>query len=111
MLIYSMAGAIIMMVSYGHKVDSVDDQYVALAEAVRLHAEARPGTELVDVFPICELCSSFLYLSHDINRSTVKYLPSWFPGAEFKKVAAIGQQLSVKMRSAPYEMIKKRLVR
>ncbi|TFK83325.1 cytochrome P450 [Polyporus arcularius HHB13444] len=86
-----MAGAIIMMVTYGHKVDSVDDKYVALAEAVREYSAQRPGTELVDVFPI------------------LKYLPSWFPGAGFQKYAAIGKELSIQMRSAPFKMVKDRL--
>ncbi len=57
-----MAGAIIMMVTYGHKVDSVDDKYVALAEAVREYSAQRPGTELVDVFPICTSGSSSIIM-------------------------------------------------
>ncbi|KAI0749883.1 cytochrome P450 [Daedaleopsis nitida] len=87
----SMAGAIIMMITYGHQVATVNDEYVALAEAVRQHAEERPGTELVDVIPI------------------LKYLPTWSPGADFQHVAAIGKDLSVRMRSTPYHMVKTRV--
>lgn len=43
-----------MMVTYGHQVTSEDDEYVALAEAVRDHGEKTPGANLVDIFPIRE---------------------------------------------------------
>ncbi|KAI0352115.1 cytochrome P450 [Trametes cingulata] len=86
-----MAGAIIMMVTYGHQVTSVNDQYVVIAEAVREHADARPGVELVDVLPI------------------LKYLPAWFPGASFQREAAIARDLSLQMRTAPFDMVKSRL--
>ncbi|KAH9886231.1 cytochrome P450 [Cubamyces lactineus] len=83
-----MTGAIIMMVTYGHQVQSMDDPFIVMNEAVREHAEARPGVALVDVFPI------------------LKYLPTWFPGASFHRAAAIGRELSMKMRVEPYNMIK-----
>lgn len=46
-----MAGATIMMLTYGHQVISANDEFVALAEAVREHAEKTPGSSLVDVIP------------------------------------------------------------
>ena len=49
-----MAGATIMAITYGHQVTSADDEFVALAEAVREHAEKTPGSNLVDVIPLCE---------------------------------------------------------
>ncbi|KAJ3019302.1 hypothetical protein NUW54_g122 [Trametes sanguinea] len=83
-----LAGGIIMVVTYGHEVKSVTDEYVAIAEAVREHAEARPGIELVDVLP------------------PLKYLPTWFPGASFHRVAKIARELSFRMRTEPFEMVK-----
>ncbi|KAI0654156.1 cytochrome P450 [Cubamyces menziesii] len=85
-----MTGAIIMMVAYGHQVKSVDDPFIAMNEAVREHAEEHPGVALVDVFPI------------------LKYLPTWFPGASFQRAAAIGRELSIRMRVEPYNMVKAR---
>ena len=41
----------------------------------------------------------------------VKYLPTWFPGAGFHNQAAVSMELSQKMRSAPYNMVKKLMVR
>ena len=49
-----MAGAIIMMVTYGHQVASSDDEFVAIAEAVREQNEQHPGNSLVDLFPVRE---------------------------------------------------------
>ncbi|OSD00652.1 cytochrome P450 [Trametes coccinea BRFM310] len=85
-----MAAAIIMMVTYGHQVESIHDTYVALAEAVREHAESRPGVEIVDMLPI------------------LKYLPAWFPGASFQREAAIARDLSFRMRTEPFKMVKER---
>ena len=49
-----MAGAIIMQITYGHRVVAEDDAYVALAEAVRENQTDAPGTHIVDVFPVRE---------------------------------------------------------
>ncbi|KXN91232.1 O-methylsterigmatocystin oxidoreductase [Leucoagaricus sp. SymC.cos] len=89
-----LAGAIIMMVVYGHQVAPEGDEFVRLAEEVRESAEKLPpGTGLVDTFPI------------------LKYLPSWFPGAGFKHFATERRKLSMAMREAPYKMVKEKLAR
>ncbi|KAI0365451.1 cytochrome P450 [Pilatotrama ljubarskyi] len=88
-----MTGAIIMMVSYGHQVVSAEDEYVALAERVREHGEARPpaGVALIDLLPL------------------LKYVPPWFPGAAFHEHAAKGRAFSHMMLSAPFGMVKERM--
>jgi len=40
----------------------------------------------------------------------LKYLPEWFPGITFPKVAREGRQLSASFRSMPHEMAKKRFI-
>ncbi|KAI0730583.1 cytochrome P450 [Earliella scabrosa] len=86
-----MAAATIMMVTYGHQVTSADDEFVALAEAVREHSEKTPASNLVDVIPL------------------LKFVPAWFPGAEFKRRANFARQLSMDMRSAPFKAVKKQM--
>ncbi|KAI0312135.1 cytochrome P450 [Amylostereum chailletii] len=86
-----MAAAIIMMVSYGHRVTSIDDKYVRIAEAVRENEDKTPGNAIVDVLPF------------------LKYVPTWFPGAGFKRHALFMRQLSINMREAPYQMVKDQL--
>ncbi|KAJ7123313.1 cytochrome P450 [Mycena crocata] len=84
-----MAGGIIMMVTYGHRVRSNNDPYIELAEEVRRHSEETPGAALVDALPI------------------LKYLPSWI--APFKRTALFRRGLSDQMREAPFAMVKKQL--
>jgi len=64
-------GATILMISYGYKVTSEKDPLVRIAEEAMLgFAKAsEPGAFLVDRFPF------------------LKYLPSWFPGAGFQRIA------------------------
>ncbi|KAK7025110.1 cytochrome P450 monooxygenase 67 [Favolaschia claudopus] len=84
-----MAGAIIMMVTYGHRVVADDDPFIQLAEQVRRHSEQTPGAALVDTLPI------------------LIYLPSFI--APFKRLALWRRQLSVKMRDAPFLVVKEHL--
>ncbi|KAI0689449.1 cytochrome P450 [Cerioporus squamosus] len=84
-------GAIIMMITYGHQVTSMDDKFIRMAELVREYAEKTPGNSAVDIFPI------------------LKYLPTWFPGAGFHKHARIGRELSAGMRRGPFEAVKKQM--
>ena len=41
---------------------------------------------------------------------SLRYLPSWFPGTGFKKVADEGYKASMAMYNDPYEMAKKKMV-
>ncbi|KAJ7759152.1 cytochrome P450 [Mycena metata] len=84
-----MAAAIIMMVTYGHRVVSDNDPFVQLAEEVRRHSEETPGAALVDTLPI------------------LKYLPSWI--APFKRTALFKRGLSDQMREAPFIAVKQQL--
>ncbi|KAF7376826.1 O-methylsterigmatocystin oxidoreductase [Mycena sanguinolenta] len=84
-----MAGAIIIMVTYGHRVCTDNDPFIQLAEDVRRTSEETPGAALVDTMPI------------------LKYLPSWI--APFKGRALSVRALSVKMREAPFFMAKEQL--
>lgn len=81
-----MAGAETMLIGYGIKVQEKDDPYVQLAEeALRCAAAcARAGAYLVDVFPI------------------MKYIPAWFPGADFKRQAERWRVFVIGMRDRPY---------
>lgn len=57
-----MAGATVMMITYGHQVISVDDEFIKLANDMRDAAATFPGSQIVDLIPICEVfCSSLRY--------------------------------------------------
>ncbi|EKM55887.1 uncharacterized protein PHACADRAFT_256818, partial [Phanerochaete carnosa HHB-10118-sp] len=66
-----MTGSTIISIVYGKEVQSADDQYIKLAEdTIKIFSTiGTPGSFLVDSIPV------------------LKYLPSWFPGAGFKRQA------------------------
>lgn len=107
-----MAGAIIMMVTYGHQIGDDGDEYIDLAEQLRDFADRRAfrgWNVMVNVFPIRKISCIDLVLL--LKSVTVKYVPAWLPGAQFKRDALFGKLLGIRMRNAPYTMVKERMVR
>jgi hypothetical protein len=80
--------------TYSISVRPYNDPYIAIAEeAIASLAELLiAGAFLVDIIPI------------------LKYVPAWFPGAKFKRKAAMMRTHSEKMRKAPFEATKKLMV-
>ncbi|KAJ6452467.1 cytochrome P450 [Mycena sanguinolenta] len=87
------ASDIIMAIAYGIEVLPSNDPYVKLAhEAVyTLSAAGVPGKYLVDSLPI------------------LKYVPAWFPGAQFKRDAQEWKKLAGSMADVPFEETKKQM--
>ena len=77
----------ILRIAYGIEVIDEEDRFVAAAEAgsVTFSKAFVPGAFLVETFPI------------------LKYLPDWFPGAGFKRRAAVWKRIAHNMRDAPFE--------
>ncbi|KAJ6562700.1 cytochrome P450 [Mycena vulgaris] len=89
-----MAGALIMNVTYGIDVRSCDDPYINLAEEVMHGASVAivPGSFLVDTIP------------------ALKYVPSWFPGAGFKRKASRWRKVTHELLEAPFAEAKRNIV-
>jgi hypothetical protein len=83
-----------MSVTYGLPVLESDDPYITLAEeALQGAVEAGiPGTFLVDLLPF------------------LKYVPSWFPGAGFKRKAAHYAALNVEVVNQPFNIVQTKMV-
>ncbi|KAJ7648232.1 cytochrome P450 [Mycena polygramma] len=88
-----MAGHVIMSVAYGIKVLPEDDPFVALArDAIHTVVIAMvPGRFLVDTIP------------------ALKYVPTWFPGAGFKRTAQEWRKLSQAMIDLPFAEAKRNI--
>ena len=83
-----------MKVAYGIDVQESNDPFIRVAEeAMKGVDEAGfPGTYWVDLFPI------------------LKYVPSWFPGAGFKKRAAHWREVNRAMIEKPFHYVKEQMV-
>ncbi|KAL5363085.1 cytochrome P450 [Aspergillus floccosus] len=87
-------GAVALQIAYGYTVEPHDsDPLVDLAErAVHDFGLAvSPGTWIVDVFPL------------------LRYLPTWFPGARFVRIADRFQKTATAFCDAPCAFVKQRL--
>ncbi|KAH9886935.1 cytochrome P450 [Cubamyces lactineus] len=80
----------IMEITYGHRIHSMDDEYVKLARnaTVETVLAGSPGSMLVDFFPV------------------LKNIPTWMPGAGFKRNAFKVRGLVRALMDAPYNMVK-----
>ena len=80
--------------TYSINVRPYNDPYIKTAEeAVKSAAELLiAGTFLVDTIPI------------------LKYVPEWFPGAQFQRKAAMMRKHSAEFRNAPFEATEKLMV-
>lgn len=108
----SVVGATIMDVVYGVQVDSTH-RYISLAErVVQLFSDAcLPGASYVDLLPVCE-CMKTIPASWFLTRGyTVRYVPSWFPGATFHQIAALTRRVSEEMLEEPLQEVERGMVR
>ncbi|KAJ7046052.1 cytochrome P450 [Mycena alexandri] len=87
------ASDVIMMAAYGIEVLPENDPYVSLAyEAVQTLSNAGvPGKYLVDSLPI------------------LKYVPSWFPGAGFKRDAEEWSKIARRLANVPLAETKRQM--
>uniref|UniRef100_A0A0W0F4A8 Cytochrome P450 n=1 Tax=Moniliophthora roreri TaxID=221103 RepID=A0A0W0F4A8_MONRR len=85
------AAGVVMSVAYGIEIQPHKDPYVTLAEdsVEPLLFALVPGTFLVDSFPF------------------LKHVPSWFPGAGFKRKARVWKEQASKMVNEPFLAAKK----
>lgn len=83
-----------MRVAYGIKISDMDDPYITTAEEAMdgLAQAGIPGKYLVDFIPI------------------LKYVPSWMPGADFKRKAAHWARVNTVMADRPFDHVKETLV-
>ncbi|KAF7331139.1 hypothetical protein MSAN_02443500 [Mycena sanguinolenta] len=89
----NLAGTIIMNITYGIDIHGADDKYIRIAkEAVEsISIASMPGTFLVDSIP------------------ALKYVPTWIPGAEFKRKAIEWKKIGQDLLQLPFIETKKNI--
>ena len=100
-----------MQIIYGHQVAPEGDVFVVLADRAleTLGHAGIFGTYLVDYIPLCTRTRlSSIYTAETV--SAVRHVPTWMPGAAFKRKALEWRKLNRAMLNEPYEMVKERTV-
>ncbi|KZV75110.1 cytochrome P450 [Peniophora sp. CONT] len=88
------AGSMIMKITYGYDTLPEADPLIALvSEAMEHFSQISESSKvwLVDFFP------------------KLKNVPSWLPGAGFRKIAAASAEMAQKMSGVPFDLVKKRM--
>ncbi|PFH52584.1 hypothetical protein AMATHDRAFT_74066 [Amanita thiersii Skay4041] len=87
------AGAIILRISHGYEVKENNDPFIELADRAteQFSLATAPGRFLVDFMP------------------TLRYVPSWLPGAGFQKKAAAWSATLSNMVEQPHNFVKQQL--
>ena len=100
------------MAAYGYPVVSDFDPYVMLVEktAALTVAPGAPGGTLVDFLPACRNLH-IIFSFKNTDRISVRHIPSWMPGAGFKRYAMITRKAVREMLDQPYDLVKQRMVR
>ncbi|CEL58893.1 O-methylsterigmatocystin oxidoreductase OS=Aspergillus flavus GN=ordA PE=3 SV=2 [Rhizoctonia solani AG-1 IB] len=80
-------GAFILRLTYGHVVTKNDTLISLIHEAVHYFTLGVGKHYLVNDIPL------------------LKYVPSWFPGANFQKLASLGKELRNKYASEPFDKV------
>ncbi|KAI9067667.1 cytochrome P450 [Trametes sanguinea] len=88
-----LAGSIIIMMTYGYEVEGDDDPLIKTVDQVleEYAQSVAPGAFLADTFPF------------------LRYVPSWFPGAQWKRKVAEQRKHLAHMNDIPFEWAKKRI--
>ncbi|KAI0703111.1 cytochrome P450 [Earliella scabrosa] len=91
--------ATLLEVTYGRRLTSMEDELVQLAErSVNATNEGgNPGSMLVDFFPICRTIQ-------------VKHIPTWMPGAGFKRTALQARTYLDAWRVGGVKMVREAMV-
>jgi len=110
---------LILNITYGYNVRDCEDPLIGIAdEATRNTVKAGgPGAMLCDMFPLCKLTIGRSHRSYVFwmwilitSSPVVKYLPAWFPFAQFKRHALFTRGLVLKMFDVPYQWVKEQVV-
>jgi len=110
------------MISHGYSVKEYDDPIMDIVGAAmnQFCELTAPGAYLVDRVPLCKSLFSRRPTAGGIDRislspragidRTVRYVPEWFPGAEWKVGAKRFADTLTKMADVPHQFVKDQMV-
>ncbi|KAF9553213.1 cytochrome P450 [Agrocybe pediades] len=88
-----MAGAVTIMLTYGHQVDSMEDHYITIAEkgVQTIRAAGAVGAHIVDLVP------------------WLRFIPEWMPGGGFAKLPPGTREDLQNFIHTPFNEVKKKM--
>ncbi|KAG9095311.1 hypothetical protein FRC06_009940 [Ceratobasidium sp. 370] len=91
--IHLMAGSIATRIAYGHSAKDSNDEFIRSAEEfmTAIGEATVPGRWLVETIPL------------------LRFVPSWMPGAGFKRQAEAWGRMTAKHRQRPFDAVVKKL--
>jgi hypothetical protein len=100
----------IMKVVYGLEIESYESEYISLPERVLeiLSEVTTPGRFFVDFLPFREWESHMTKPVSDLP--IVRYIPSWFPGAGFQRLALESQETHRRALDNPINAVQSQMV-
>ncbi|CAG8011876.1 unnamed protein product [Penicillium olsonii] len=105
------SGGIVLKIGYDYTIEQHDrDPLVDLADKAMedFSIALLPATWAVDFIPMCK-CKPGRSYSMLLTMLIVKYLPTWFPGAKFKTIAAEFNRRQQAFSDIPYEFVKQQM--
>jgi hypothetical protein len=108
-----LAAAFILDVTYGYQAHDAHDQFIRLAEHITddISFTLRPGAHLVDLIPFrTSIFQRMIEPAYLKFYFSVVRLPSWFPGASFKNLAAIMRRRLLDFVELPYRFTQEHMV-
>lgn len=115
-----MIGSLALKMSHGYTTErSGQDPLVQLAEEVmsQFSFTGQAGVWMVDILPFCTLIiQSFSNLTlfirfFDAFTMSVRHVPDWMPGTEFKRIAVQCRRDIDRMVNLPHAFVKQQVVR
>ncbi|KAI0088547.1 cytochrome P450 [Irpex rosettiformis] len=87
------AAGVTMMITYGHRVKSKDDEFIAIADkgVATIEAAGAVGAHIVDFVP------------------WLRFIPDWFPGAGIKRLPPGTRENLQAFLHVPFDQVKKRM--
>jgi hypothetical protein len=107
--------ASIIKAAYGYQVSANDDYIVRIIEEAfeDFTAIQAPGRFLIEFFPFCAFNLLIIFnLSYwcCLRLRVVRFIPSWFPLAGFKRYAKVAKKKMDRVQEVPFQWTKKNIV-
>lgn len=107
----SMTSSILLRVVYGYEVKTDDDEFMQLSEeTIKIVLSVTNPGWLVDLLPIRAWNRAPIREAFD-PRGVVRFLPSWMPGASFKRSAKQWRKTVALSRQRPWNWTRRQVVR